>query len=185
MNRLIIAAALLGLTAFAPADEPNGNAKQQATAKALETFTGSWEIAKVTPDGATKDARKLVFRKDGTYAAVDTDGKELWAGTFEIDPTASRKVWDHRSDDGKKKGTDVLGIYELIGDVLKGGVCGWAVEGQGLDGERTSQDLRPETGRCGDRAEAGQVTTSRETVMSDFQGKRVLVTGGTRGILPI
>jgi uncharacterized protein (TIGR03067 family) len=121
MTRLILAGALsafFGTTACA--DPPKAEAaKQQAVAKALETFTGSWEIASVTPHGATKAARRLVFNKDGTYAAVDNGGKELWAGTFEIDPTASPKVWDHRSDDGKKKGTDVLGIYELDGDKLK------------------------------------------------------------------
>lgn len=120
MTRLILTAALLALLGTTVwADPLRGDAKQQAVAKALETFAGSWEIAKVLPDGATKDARRLVFKKDGTYAAVDKDGKELWAGTFEIDPTASPKVWDHRSDDGKKKGTDVLGIYELDGDKLK------------------------------------------------------------------
>ncbi|HEX4611737.1 MAG TPA: TIGR03067 domain-containing protein, partial [Urbifossiella sp.] len=69
--------------------------------------------------GATKDARRLVFKKDGTYAAVDQGGKELWAGTFEIDPTATPKVWDHRSHDAKKAGKDVLGIYELAGDRLR------------------------------------------------------------------
>lgn len=87
--------------------------------KALEEFTGTWEIVAVTPDGATKDARRLVFKKDGTYAAQDKDGKELWAGTFEIDPTRTPKVWDHRSHDAKKTGTDVLGIYEIDGDKLK------------------------------------------------------------------
>src|SRR6187402_2781673 len=52
---------------------------------------------------------RLVFHKDGTYTAQDKDGKELWAGTFEIDPTVTPKVWDHRSDDAKKEGKDVLG----------------------------------------------------------------------------
>lgn len=118
MNRTMLLVVLAtGLGFSATADEPKGD-KQQATAKALETFSGTWEIVKVSPDGATKIA-KLVFRKDGTYAAQDKDGKELWGGTFEIDPTASPKVWDHRSHDSKKDGTDVLGIYELDGDALK------------------------------------------------------------------
>ena len=54
-----------------------------------------------------------------TYAALDKDGKELWAGTFDLDPTASPKVWDHRSHESQKKGGDALGIYELDGDNLK------------------------------------------------------------------
>ena len=94
-------------------------AKKLAVAKAMESFTGSWEIVSTRPEGATKEARRLVFNADGTYAAVGKDGKELWAGTFEIDPTATPKVWDHRSHDAKKTGTDVLGIYELKGDTLK------------------------------------------------------------------
>ena len=110
----------MAVAGVAVADEPKARrAKKAAVAKALETFAGTWEIVAVTPDGATKDARRLVFNKDGTYAAQDKDGKELWAGTFEIDPTATPKVWDHRSHDAKKKGTDVLGIYELDGDTLK------------------------------------------------------------------
>ena len=118
MKRFILSMVLVaGLGCTATADEPKVD-KQQVTAKALETFSGIWEIVKVSPDGATKIA-KLLFRKDGTYAALDKEGKELWAGTFEIEPTASPKVWDHRADDGKKTGTDVLGIYELDADSLK------------------------------------------------------------------
>jgi uncharacterized protein (TIGR03067 family) len=108
-----------GITLVTAADEPKAEAKKQAVAKALETFAGTWEIATVKPDGATKDARRLVFNKDGSYAAQDKDGKELWAGTFELDPTATPKVWDHRSHDAKKQGKDVLGVYELDGDKLK------------------------------------------------------------------
>lgn len=102
------------------ADEPTAaGVKKAAVAKALETFAGTWEVVTVRPDGATKEARRLVFNKDGGYAALDKDGKELWAGTFEIDPTASPKVWNHRSHDAKKEGNDVLGSYELAGDKLK------------------------------------------------------------------
>ena len=120
MKRFILVMAWLPFTGVGVADEPKADeAKKAAVAKALETFTGTWEIVTVRPDGATKDARRLVFDKDGGYAALDKAGKDLWAGTFEIDPTASPKVWDHRSHDAKKTGTDVLGVYELDGDKLK------------------------------------------------------------------
>lgn len=102
------------------ADEPKVNeAKKKAIDKALEGFAGTWEIAAAHPEGITKDARKLVFRKDMTYAALDKDNKELWGGTFDLDPTASPKIWDHRSHESQKKGGDALGIYELDGDNLK------------------------------------------------------------------
>jgi uncharacterized protein (TIGR03067 family) len=93
--------------------------KKEAINKALESFTGTWEIVSAKPAEVTKEARKLAFRKDMTYAALDKDGKELWAGTFNLDPTALPKVWDHRSHEAQKKGGHALGIYELDGDNLK------------------------------------------------------------------
>lgn len=99
-----------------------GMADESSPAKtklsAIEQFSGTWEIVAVQPPGSTKDARRLVFRKDGTYAALDADDRELWAGTFDLDSTASPKVWDHRSNESKNKGGDALGIYELDGDKL-------------------------------------------------------------------
>jgi uncharacterized protein (TIGR03067 family) len=123
MRRVVLAVLLVAVgLGIAAADEPKtDDVRKKAADKALETFAGTWEIAKVLPEGATKEARRLVFNKDWTYAAVDKDGKELWAGTFDLDPTATPKVWDHRSYESKKKGGDILGIYELDGDTLK--VC--------------------------------------------------------------
>jgi len=120
MGRSILLATILtGIGYAAAADEPKAKDKKAEIAKALKTFAGTWEIVAVKPDGATKDARRLVFKRDGGYAAQNKDGKELWAGTYEIDPTTSPKVWDHRSHDAKKEGKDALGIYELNGDKLK------------------------------------------------------------------
>jgi uncharacterized protein (TIGR03067 family) len=119
MHRFILSVVWLTIACVAIADEPKSEVNQAAIARALEKFTGTWAIANVQPDGATKDARQLVFNKDGTYAARDQDGMELWAGTFEIDPTSKPKLWDHRSNDAKKEGKDVLGIYHLEGDTLK------------------------------------------------------------------
>ena len=38
---------------------------------------------------------------------------------YRLDPTATPKAWDHRSNEVAKKGGDALGIYELNGDTLK------------------------------------------------------------------
>lgn len=115
MRMNVVCLVAIGFAASASsADEP----KSKAIAEALKGFTGTWEIASSQPAGITKDARKLVFRRDLTYAALDKDGKELWAGTFEIDPTASPKVWDHRSNEARKTGGDALGIYKLDGEKL-------------------------------------------------------------------
>lgn len=122
MKLILPAIALLTFALGAVADGPKPDeTKQKAIEQALETFSGTWEIIAVQPPGSTKEAKKLIFRKDQTYAALDKDGKELWAGTFDLDPTAKPKVWDHRSSESRRKGGDALGIYELDGDKLK--VC--------------------------------------------------------------
>jgi uncharacterized protein (TIGR03067 family) len=117
--RFILVLGWVVLGGVAAGDEPKDEVKRAAVAKALEAFTGTWEIIAVMPKGATKGARQLVFHMDGNYAAQDKGGKDLWAGTFEIDPTVSPIVWDHRSHGAKKEGQDVLGIYQLDGDTLR------------------------------------------------------------------
>ena len=108
---------MTGVGFTAASDEPKCD-KQQAVAKALDSFSGSWEIVKMSPDGA-KGAKRLLFKRDGTYAAVDEEGKKLWVGMFEIYPTANPNMWDHRSRAGTKRGSGVPGIYELGADSLK------------------------------------------------------------------
>ena len=39
--------------------------------------------------------------------------------TASNDPTATPKIWDHRSNESRKKGGDALGIYEIDSDKLK------------------------------------------------------------------
>ena len=119
MQRFIMGLFLLIGMTIAAANEPAADVREDAISKAMESFTGTWRIASVQPEGATRDASRLVFKRDGSYAALDNKGKELWAGTFEIDPTTAPKRWDHRSHEAKKDGKDVLGIYELEGGKMK------------------------------------------------------------------
>jgi uncharacterized protein (TIGR03067 family) len=120
MRLLFTIATILALGFGDSAEGPKADeVKKKVIDKALETFAGTWEIVSTNPEGATKDVRRLAFRKDMTYAALDKDGNELWAGTFNLDPTATPKIWDHRSHEAQKKGGDALGIYELNGDSLK------------------------------------------------------------------
>jgi uncharacterized protein (TIGR03067 family) len=101
------------------ADEPKKDDKRKAIEDELQKFAGTWDIV---TKGVTGEAQRAVFNKDGTYAACDEKGKELWKGTFDLDPTARPKVWDHRKEgEPKKTGQEALGIYELDGDNLK--VC--------------------------------------------------------------
>ncbi|RLS39919.1 MAG: TIGR03067 domain-containing protein [Planctomycetota bacterium] len=99
--------------------------------QALNEFYGTWDIVAVDPPGSTKEAARLVFRDDHSYAALDVGGKELWAGTFDLDSTVTPKIWDHRSFESQESGSDVLGIYVINGDQLK--VC--CVVGVWKDGQ--------------------------------------------------
>lgn len=118
----IVSALLVSVAGLSPAQSPERPAgSKEQVVQALESFAGAWEIVTVKPERDARGARRLVFRKDLTYAALDKDGKELWSGTFELDPTATPKIWDHRSHESQAEGGDVLGIYELNGDQLR--VC--------------------------------------------------------------
>lgn len=118
MDTVIIQEECVSIASETSATAPRKTEMRPEVVQALESFADTWEIATVHPDGATGDARWLVFKEDGNYAAHGADGKELWAGTFEIDPTTTPRVWDHRSHESKLDGGDVLGIYELDGDTL-------------------------------------------------------------------
>lgn len=114
MRRIILGVAWIAVTCAAIAAEPN----EDRVATENLSLVGKWAITKAHPEGVTKDAHWLLFARDGNYAALDKDGKELWAGTFEIVPTTTPKRWDHRSQDSRESSKDQLGIYELNGDVL-------------------------------------------------------------------
>ena len=93
--------------------------RSKAAIAELEIFSGTWEIILVNPEGATQNAKWLSFYEDWTYAAKDENGEKLWEGTFDLDPEATPKNWDHRSNDSAKKNGDVLGIYEIDGSLLR------------------------------------------------------------------
>lgn len=113
-----VTAGLLPALIGAWQDRPTVSPQEKKISKEREAFASTWEIVSVQPAGVTKNAKRLVFRVDGTYAALDPAGKELWAGTFEIDPAATPKIWDHRSYESQKNKGDVLGIYKIEGDNL-------------------------------------------------------------------
>lgn len=122
MKPILVAIFVGALCMGTTADESKSKEpKTMSTNQAVEQFAGTWKIEKVQPQGSTKEAKQLVFREDGTYAALDADNKELWAGTFDLDSAATPKIWDHRSYEAEKTGGDALGIYELNGDQLR--VC--------------------------------------------------------------
>ncbi|BBO36024.1 nuclear transport factor 2 family protein [Lacipirellula parvula] len=114
MRRIMLCVVWITVACAAVAAEP----AEDRVATGKLSLVGKWAITKVHPEGVTKNAHWLLFARDGNYAALDKEGKELWAGTFEIVPSTTPKSWDHRSHDARKSGADQLGIYELNGDAL-------------------------------------------------------------------
>ena len=119
MGRFILSMIWLTVACVVVAEEPPAKSGTHSAPKGRPSFAGTWEITEVHPEGASKQAVFLSFTRDGTYAALDKDGQELWAGTFEIVPTTTPRMWDHRSHDAKKVAKDQLGIYDLDGDKMR------------------------------------------------------------------
>lgn len=95
MFRFILSAVWLTVACVAIAEEPQAVPGKDSEPKERPSFAGTWEITEVHPEGASKQAVFISFTRDGTYAALDKDGQELWGGTYEIVPTTTPRMWDH------------------------------------------------------------------------------------------
>jgi len=86
-------------------------------------YRGSWRAVFLQVDGkiaADQDTKKLtvINRPEGLWSLL-SDGKEISAGTSEIDPTKMPKTIDFVPTTGNDKGKLYLGIYALEGDHRK------------------------------------------------------------------
>jgi uncharacterized protein (TIGR03067 family) len=182
MRRLILTVVWITVACMAVANEPKAKSSTDPVAKGLSSFVGAWEIKKVQPEGATKRARWLLFSMDGTYSALDKDGKVLWAGTFELDTTTTPKKWDHRSHDAKKAGKDQLGIYELDGDNLKLACVSGQWKGKEWIGKPRPQGYRSEGSGRVTRTKPGETSqqscSSEPSTRRQYHVRKVTSTGG-------
>jgi uncharacterized protein (TIGR03067 family) len=107
--RGIILASTLGLAAPALADD----AGQAALA-------GAWTAAEAERGGAAAGelvGHRLVFDSD-RFRISAPDGKLLYEGTYETDPTTDPPRIDFRNDAGQAAGQEWEGIYHFEGDTL-------------------------------------------------------------------
>jgi uncharacterized protein (TIGR03067 family) len=108
----ITGALLLGLVTVSAA---------QGQTEEMKKLEGTWNVVTATVDGkeAPADALKgvqIVFKGD-TFS-VRKDGKEVYGGTYKIDPTKSPPTMDTTVTSGEDKGKTDKGIYKLEGDML-------------------------------------------------------------------
>jgi uncharacterized protein (TIGR03067 family) len=106
-----------GLVAASGAD------KEAAINRDRGLYRGTWRAVSLQVDGkmaADQDTKKLtVINHPGGLWSLLSDGKEISAGTSEIDPTKLPKTIDFVPTMGNDKGKLYLGIYELEGDHRK------------------------------------------------------------------
>jgi uncharacterized protein (TIGR03067 family) len=93
------------------------------TKKEYDRFEGTWKFISVEQDGMKLpvqaiEGSRLICKGD---IFTVTDPALTYKGTFKLDATKKPKTIDATFTEGPEKGTTMLGIYELEGDVYK--VC--------------------------------------------------------------
>ncbi len=109
--------AIAGLVAAAGAD------REAAIRQDRNLYRGTWRAVSLQVDGkmaAEQDTKKItVVNRDRGLWSLLSDGKEISAGTSEIDPTKTPKTIDFVPSMGNDKGKLYLGIYAIEKDHRK------------------------------------------------------------------
>ena len=125
--RMIGAAVLATASLFAVvrSQAADGEAKEEAVAKDLQAFKGTWRLSSKEEDGkkfSEEEIKDVIATNDGSgNISVRRGDKEINEGTVKLDPTKSPRTIDVTFTEGERKGQTVLGIYEIEGDAFR--VC--------------------------------------------------------------
>jgi uncharacterized protein (TIGR03067 family) len=108
---------ILALGPIVAADGP-----EDAAARELEKFQGTWKTVSMVIDGRQVPAEEIEFRQviitGNNYRVVDGN-RTIQRGTFRLDPAARPKRIDTMPADGPNQGKVDRGIYELDGGTLQ------------------------------------------------------------------
>ena len=117
--------AVVSLFAAVLSQSAAGDAKEEAVAKDLLAFKGTWRMNSKEVDGkkfSEEEIKDVIATNDGSgNISVRRGDKEINEGTVKLDPTKSPKTIDVTFTEGERKGQMVLGIYEIEGDAFR--VC--------------------------------------------------------------
>jgi uncharacterized protein (TIGR03067 family) len=117
--------ALVALFAGVRSQAADGNPNEEAVAKDLQAFKGTWRLSSKQEDGK-KFSEEVI---QGVIATSDGEGrvlvrrgdKVIGGGTIKLDPTKKPKAIDIAFTEGENKGKTALGIYEIKSDAFR--VC--------------------------------------------------------------
>jgi len=114
-NRIAL---VLGIALFASVSADD---KSNAAKKDSDKLQGTWTFVSMERGGEKMPpgdpAPTITF--DGDKFAVKAGDTVLQAGTQTLDPSKKPKAVDAKVTEGEGKGTTMLGIYEIDGDMVK------------------------------------------------------------------
>ena len=118
-------AVLAIISLFAAVRSQAAEDNEEAVAKDLQAFKGTWRLSSKEEDGkkfSEEEIRDVIATNDGSgKVSVRRGGKVYNEGTVKLDPTKKPKAIDVTFIEGERKGQRVLGIYEIEGDAFR--VC--------------------------------------------------------------
>ena len=124
MRRAVAVLAIVSLFA-AVRSQAADDANEEAVAKDLRAFKGTWRLSSKEVDGkkfSEEEIKDVIATNDGSgNISVRRGDKEINEGTVKLDPTKSPRTIDVTFTEGERKGQTVLGIYEIDADAFR--VC--------------------------------------------------------------
>jgi uncharacterized protein (TIGR03067 family) len=117
--------AIVWLFAAVQSRAADDKAKEEAVAKELRAFKGTWGLTSREVDGkkdGEEEIKDVIATFDGSGTCTVRRGdKVIGAGNAKLDPTTKPRTVDVAFTEGEHKGKICLGIYEIEGDTLR--VC--------------------------------------------------------------
>jgi uncharacterized protein (TIGR03067 family) len=94
-----------------------GEPRDEAVAKDLRAFKGTWRLRSKEEDGkkfSAEEIKDVIATIDGMgQVSVQRGGKVINEGTMKLDPTKAPKTIDVTFTAGERKGKSVKGLYEI------------------------------------------------------------------------
>jgi uncharacterized protein (TIGR03067 family) len=117
--------AIVSLYAGVRSPAADGSVNEEAVAKELQAFKGTWRLSFKEEDGkkfGEEEIKDVITTNDESgKVSVRRGGKLFNEGTVKLDPTKTPKTIDVTFIGCERKGQMVLGIYEIESDAFR--VC--------------------------------------------------------------
>ena len=115
--------AIVSLFAGVRPQAAGGDAKDQAVAKDLRAFKGTWRLSSKEVDGkkfSEEEIKDVIATTNGEGRfSVRRGDKVIDEGTVKLDPTKKPKTIDVTFTEGEREGKTALGIYEIESDAFR------------------------------------------------------------------